>query len=250
MQGFRELIRFHLARMAARDAARRQDELREEIERMDERLAGDREALAEADGALADLTKQRRVIEGEVELLERAREKYRSQLMDAKTNEVYRTLLHEIETSGQRISEKETGILEIMEASEKATVRVQAARAALARSEEVGREDVRRLQAEIATLDGERATAEADASRWEGQVPAVLLARYERIASSREGRGMARTDNHMCTECHVGIRPQIWVELVTRQELFTCPGCGRILYRLENLGESSTSPGPAGTAAS
>jgi predicted nucleic acid-binding Zn-ribbon protein len=247
MQGFRELIRFHLARMAEREAGRRQDELREEIERMDERLAGDREKLAEAQAVLEDLRKKRRVIEGEVELLERAREKYRAQLMEAKTNEVYRTLLHEIETTGARISEKETAILELMESGERAEASVQAAQAALAESEQVGREDVKRMQEDVARLEGERAAASADVARWHEAVPAALLGRYERISASREGRGMARADAQQCTECHVGIRAQVWVELVTRQELFHCPGCGRILYRAENLGAGEAT-GPAGGA--
>jgi len=62
---------------------------------------------------------------------------------------------------------------------------------------------------------------------------------------------MARAFEHRCTECHVAVRPQVWVELVSRGEGHACEGCGRLLYRDENLNgmdRSATRPVEGGAS--
>lgn len=246
MQGFRELIRLHLAHEAERQAAERQAELRERIERMDEKLADDKAAVAAATEAFDQIAKNRKAVEGEIELLDQQRRKYRDQLMSAKTNEVYKTLLHEIETSGQRISEKETVVLELMEQADGASETLDAARAALAVTEKAAQDEIGQLEREIVELETKRTAASADAAARAEDVPANLLARYRRISGSRGGRGMTRAVDERCTECHVGMRPQVWVEILTKEDAFECQGCGRILFRDANLGDEARPVSGAG----
>ena len=57
-----------------------------------------------------------------------------------------------------------------------------------------------------------------------------LLEKYERIKINREGVGMALVNNATCSECHLGIPPQMYNELQKQDSLNFCPNCQRIIY--------------------
>src|SRR4029078_2711922 len=78
----------------------------------------------------------------------------------------------------------------------------------------------------------------------QADVPPELLARMRRIADSKKGKGLARVEASTCTECRVTVRPQVWMDLVMREDLHQCPGCGRILFREENLHDGEFAPPP------
>ena len=245
MNGFRELIALHVAEGTGRIAERRQESLRAELATMDERLAGLRGFLHDAEEALANNQSERRRLEGEVEGLETQQEKYRTQLMQAKTNEVYRTLLSEIETSKEQISERETRILELMESAEQAQAKVDGLRQELAAAETANATESKRLTAEVAALDVTRDEARQQAVTVRERVPGKYAAAYDRIAAGRGGRACALADNELCGECHETVRLQTWVEILRESELHLCHGCGRILYRKENLDQGSGATGSA-----
>ena len=99
-------------------------------------------------------------------------------------------------------------------------------------------------------LDGTRATASGRSAELAPDVPPDLLLRYQRLVEGRGGKGMARAVDCSCEECHVGIRRQVWVELITEWKIAACPGCQRLLYRDENTGSTPTAPaGPSASAA-
>jgi predicted nucleic acid-binding Zn-ribbon protein len=242
MEGFRELIRLHLADQAARDAQKRQEALRVQVASLEGAVAGAREALAAAEERVKALQLQRRAGEIEIEKIEDTRRKYRAQLMSAKTNDIYKTLLSEIETAGQAISARETGVLELMDGIESAGAEVGKAQAALAAAEKVLEAEASKVRADIASLEEERAAAAAQAEGIATSVPPNLLSQYRRIAEARDGRGMALARGFECSACHVAIRPQAWVDLLAKEEPMICGGCRRFLYREESL--HGTPPAP------
>lgn len=234
MQGFRELIQLHLANEADRKAARRQEELRKEIAALAESVERSRSLLELAESDLKQIQQERKNAEFEVQKLEDQRAKYRSQLMTAKTNEIYRTLISEIETAGRTISEKETIVLQAMESAERATATVAEAKKDLAKAESLRAAEERKLLADVEALESERAAAKSRAAELAPQVERSLLAHYKRVADARDGRGMALALDYTCTECHMTIRPQEWVELIDPDRPASCQGCRRILYRAES----------------
>lgn len=242
MQGFRELIQLHLAHEAERSAGAKQADLRARIEALEQDLASAKGALEAAEAEVKRLHLERKTAELDVSKLEDTRKKYREQLMSAKTNEIYKTLLHEIETTTAAISLRETVVLEVMEASEGAQARVAEAKAALAAAEARRKEQESRLLADIATHEDERVAAIARAESAKPAVPDSLLSLYLRIRQGRDGRGMALAEDHQCVACRVGVRPQAWVDMVTRDETFQCIGCQRILYRKENMAPAAPAP--------
>jgi predicted nucleic acid-binding Zn-ribbon protein len=62
-----------------------------------------------------ELTKHRRVFEGEVDMMRVKLSRLKDQLMSVKTNKEYTAMLHEIQTAEGQIRQEEDKILEIME---------------------------------------------------------------------------------------------------------------------------------------
>lgn len=235
MHGFRELIQLHLAHAVEREAAAKQAELKKAIAALEADLASAKATLEAAEADIKRMHLERKSAELDVQKLEDTRKKYREQLMSAKTNEIYKTLLHEIETTSAAISVRETVVLEVMEASEAGQVKVAEAKKVLAEAEGRRKGQEQRLLVDVATLEEERVAAAAHAERLMPEVPVGLLTHYMRIREKRDGRGMAVVEEHACTACRVGIRPQALVDMVTKDEMFQCVGCQRILYRKENM---------------
>src|SRR6202050_4771455 len=100
-------------------------EIEKKLESHQRRLELDRAGL------LAN-QKERKRLEGEIQVNEQKISKLKSQMMEAKTNEVYRAFQHEIDFCQQEIRRHEDRILELMGESEPLEKAVKAAEAALA----------------------------------------------------------------------------------------------------------------------
>ena len=242
MQGFRELIHVHLAHEAERTAVKRQEALRQRLAALEADLLTARAALGSADADVKRLHAERRSAEMDVQKLEDVRKKYREQLMSAKTNEIYKTLVHEIETAGHAISVRETAVLEVLEAADVAARSVAEAKKAVAAAEGRVADEEKRLLADLEALETDRRQAQGRAAALEPSVPVALLSHYHRIRESRDGRGMALATSHECGECRVAVLPQAWVNLIVKDEPYQCAGCKRLLYRKEHLTAADAVP--------
>jgi len=253
MQGFRELIQLHLAEQAERETARKQDALRSSIEQMQQAIETARAQQQAAEEHVKHLHLERKKVELDVQQHEGTRKKYREQLMSAKTNEIYKTLLHEIEHEAGLISGLETRVLEMMEEADGASAQIDVAKKAVAAAEARRGTEEKRLLADVTSLEDERIACRVRAKELEPRVDPALLTQYRRIAQARDGRGMAEVREVMaaevrqfqCIECRVAVRPQAWVDMAVRQEPSTCAGCKRLLYREDNLRPDAGAPAAA-----
>jgi predicted nucleic acid-binding Zn-ribbon protein len=150
--------------------------------------------------------------------------------MDVKTNKEYTAMLHEIEGVEREIRGREDLVLAEMERAENLTAEVQREEQAFKAADEEAKtrgremdEEERKLQAEAARLAAERNAVAAE-------IPQAMLDLFERVARHR-GTGVSEaTKDAMCSQCHVKLRPQMFVDLKRTDELFQCPQCNRILY--------------------
>lgn len=244
MEGFRALIELHVILSAEREKTRQQQAVEAELAALDGRLAAARQSLADAEARVRRLQADKKAAELEVSAIEQTRKKYREQLMGAKTNEVYRALLNEIETAGRSLSEKETIVLGHMEGLDVANAEVKAAHEALAAAQAALDAEAVTLRQRAAEIQASRDADQAVIKSLEPSIPRDLLTRFRRIADARHGRGLALAANASCTECHVAVRPQVWVELAARPGAHQCAGCGRLLYREESLREKQAAAAP------
>src|SRR5208283_5058964 len=150
------------------------------------------ERKLEADrAALAANQKERKRCEGEIQVQEQKISKLKDQMLQAKTNEVYRAFQNEIEFCQKEIGKSEDRILELMAESEPLDKNVGAAEAALkAERAEVEKE---KLKARERTAVDEKAAAELRTERAAivAQTAPAAVQRYERARKARRGIGVA-----------------------------------------------------------
>jgi predicted nucleic acid-binding Zn-ribbon protein len=142
-------------------------------------------------------------------------------------------LSDEVDALGRRKRVLEDDELELMEQAEPLTAdveRLEGERAALAA-------DVERLGREIAAaeseIDAEAGSVRAERDAAAADVPADLLARYEKLRTKLGGVAVARLQGDLCLGCHVSL-PAVEVDQIRHapaDAVVTHEECGRILVR-------------------
>jgi uncharacterized protein len=188
------------------------------------------QAHEERKGRLAASQKQRRDLEGEIQLIREKISRHKDQLYEVKTNEQYKAMLKEIEGEEAKARGVEDRILEKMIEAEELQKQISDA-AALLEGEKA------RVERETRELDAHR---EADLREREGlrverkQLDAALgetvRSIYERVRAGRHGVALAEARDGFCTGCNISLRPQAYNEVRTNEMLVTCENCSRILY--------------------
>ncbi len=185
----------------------------------------------EADrAALAANQKERKKLEGDIQVQEQKISKLRDQTLQAKTNEQYRAFQHEIEYCQQEIRKYEDRILDLMGTSEPLEANVKKAEAAL--KQEKVEVEAEKKRAHDRTDEDRKALQQANAERAElvVQVAPALLKLYEKTRRKWPGQPMAEVQDYQCMRCYIRLRPQHFQNLRTGDEVLTCESCGRILY--------------------
>lgn len=212
--------------------------LRQEVAALPKHIAAIEKTLEqhlrklEADrAALAANQKERKKLEGEIQLQEQKISKLRDQMLGRKiTNEQHRAFQHEIEYCEKEIRKAEDRILDLMSESEPLEQNVKKAEAALQeekRQVEADKQATLRRSAEdqqaLERLEAERERAVA------GLNPGVYGA-YERIRKKNKGVAVAEAAEERCLACNMFLRPQFLQDLRRNEEIMFCESCGRILF--------------------
>lgn len=206
-----------------------------EIERCDEQLGVMRDDVAKAEVAVGDLDREQRRLEADVEQV-RQRATRDQGLMQAGTVGSPRdleNLQHEIETLARRQSDLEDQVLEIMERRETADTRIGELRAQL--TELTARRDsaVAARDKAYGEIDAEVAARTSERAGLVAEIPADLLALYERIREPAGGVGAAALRQRRCEGCRLELAG---TELTAARNaapdaVLRCENCRRILVR-------------------
>lgn len=177
--------------------------------------------------------KERRELEGEIQLIQTKISKHKNQLYEVKTNEQYKAMLKEIEGEEGNIRKIEDKILEKMVEAEEIQKMVTQAMASL-------EGEKARVAAETKRLNS---TREADVIEREGLMAQrkdlvaalgdVVLEIYERVRRGRRGVAVAEVRDGFCTACNVRLRPQIYNDIRMNETVLTCESCSRIMFCVE-----------------
>ena len=196
---------------------------------IEEKLAEHKAAVEKAKAGIKQNEASRRQLEADIKGFQEKIAKYRSQSSSVKTNEEYRALMHEVEFAEKQISGCEDKILELMlglEASEKA---LKVAEAELkTESADVEKE---KAEARVRTAEDEKLLAGLKEKRTALRtgVNDSTMQHYDRVMRQRKS-AIAEAFEQKCLACFVMLRPQIWQEIRTNNQIVTCNSCGRILY--------------------
>jgi hypothetical protein len=218
------------------EADREIGRLRAEVAGLPHRVA---EIEAKLAGINADVEKWRRALK-EIETARRKQEadiqsqqqkisRYRDQMLAVKTNQEYRALGNEINFAEQEIRLIEDKILEGMLDTERRERELKTAEAAQKLQQaEVERE---KAQARARHDEDQKRLAilvpERDALR--KRIDPDLIRHYDRVVKLR-GSAMAEAREQLCLACHVQLRPQVYLDVMTGDQVLTCESCSRILF--------------------
>jgi len=193
--------------------------------------------LAERAGALGAVKTrievsqaERRETENALAAVQGRLSKYKSQLLELKTNKEYQAMQKEMTAAEREVRAHEDKLIEHMERAEASSGALAAAEAAfkgeqahVSAAQKALATEAGELQRELDALLAGRAAIVAKLSQ-------EALALFERIAHGRKGIAVAEARGGLCTLCHVRLRPQMFNEVRRNDGLHQCDSCTRILY--------------------
>jgi len=215
-----------------------------ELQRKRDDIPRRREALKAAldhakttqEHAKKDLEKvrlERRAQEKEIEVIASEGIKLERQLLDVKTNKEYQAMLTEIQALKSKRSDRETVVLEHFEREEMLAAQTKQAEQRIAEEERKLKSGEADLEKESASLDQSMHSIKVDRDAVRPNVPKAILARYDRLAGSRDGIAVSEIRKGACGACFKGLTPQAVQEARRMDAVMQCEQCGRILIWTE-----------------
>jgi predicted nucleic acid-binding Zn-ribbon protein len=185
----------------------------------------------EADrAALSANQKDRKKLEGDIQMHEQKISKLRDQMLGAKTNEQYKAFQHEIEYIEKEIRAAEDRILELMSESEPLDINVKKAEAALKEEKALVEAEQKRARERTAVDQAQIAQLRAERAELAAKLPPATLSSYDRIRKKLNGIAIAEAVAGRCSACQIVLRPQYVQDLRRGDQLMTCEVCGRFLF--------------------
>jgi predicted nucleic acid-binding Zn-ribbon protein len=210
--------------------------LEAEASRLPRRIEAIRTSVAEARAAVetvkakVDTTRKNlRAKEKDLEVVAAKRSKADAHLWEVKTNKEYSAVLVEIEDIKQEKARTEEEILALMEMQERLATEIREAEARLKAREEQGSQDEASVRQQLSAVEAELTGVRGERTTLAREVPAGILADYERLLKARGGLAIVPVMTGVCGGCRVTIRPQAIQEL-RGATLMRCESCGRYLY--------------------
>jgi predicted nucleic acid-binding Zn-ribbon protein len=185
----------------------------------------------EADrAALLANQKDRKKLEGDIQVHEQKISKLKDQMLSVKTNEQYRAFQHEIEFIEKEIRTAEDRILELMSESEPLDLNVKKAEVALKEEKQVVEAEKKLARERTAADQAELDQLRTQRTEVVGKLPAATITSYGRIRKKWNGTVIAEAADGRCAACQIVVRPQYMQDLKKGVELMTCESCGGFLY--------------------
>lgn len=177
-----------------------------------------------------ELKTRRAECESKVKKLNEGMIKTKERLLEVKNNKEYQAMLKEIETAEKTRGDIETQIIALMEEMDKLSVLVK-------KDEETLKQAGIKHEEEKKIIEDDLSAVDADTLIWtekrvglQKNIPADLLAQYERVKKRNNGVGVISVWKAVCNGCQMKIPPQLYNELQRSNDLLSCPNCNRIMY--------------------
>ncbi len=218
-----------------------------ETKQVEEKLENSKKELAKLEAAFklkdGKLDEERRAYQSEEKFLRDEQQKLidrRKGLQTFTDYKLQQAAEKEIEQTSRQLGmreEKLLGNLEQIEAAEKEfeekKSELESKREEAAKIEEDSKEEFQALGERKEELEKER-------QELASSVEQRMMNEYERIRHRFPVDPMVPIKKGTCDGCHMSLGPQIVVRVSRGEGLVSCPGCARILYLEEQLGEGAS----------
>jgi predicted nucleic acid-binding Zn-ribbon protein len=156
--------------------------------------------------------------------------RYKQHQLQARKNEEYVALSHEIVVAEAAILKIEERQLELMEAAEKGQLLLKAAQKNHTDERKKLETQLSKLAIRAATLEVNIRELEAAHVKLSTGIDADILDQYSRLFKSKNGKAVVPIGHDVCSGCHMKATPQIVVLVKSEKSITNCLQCGCILY--------------------
>ena len=184
-------------------------------------------------GRIADNERARRQNEQLLQLEKEKVRKWESRLNELKTPREYAALARELDIAKKTNQTADEEIKRLAIEHGDLKKQVDAAEQALAEKEAVVAREGAEIETVLEGLQGRMASLEAERKRLLDLCDRALVSRYERIRKQRGGLAVVAVVAGTCKGCQRNIPPQMANNLITGNEILTCPNCHRFIYAAE-----------------
>jgi predicted nucleic acid-binding Zn-ribbon protein len=193
------------------------------------------EKVAQSHQVLAELKKEYRSNESEVQMIEAQIAKSQEKLGAVKTNKEYQSTLKEIDDLKTKASLIEDRMLETLDQNESVERQIQENEADLAevKIQVKEKQAVIREQSEQRKEMLQRRQQERDSVL--DRLTPDIKDRYRKVKRQGHGIAIAAVVDAVCQVCRMNIPPQLFNELMRMDSMHMCPNCQRIIYPKERL---------------
>jgi predicted nucleic acid-binding Zn-ribbon protein len=199
------------------------------IAEIEKRLESHTRRLEMDRAALSANQRDRKRLEGDIQMHQQKISKLRDQMLQAKTNEQYRAFQNEIAYIEAEIRKAEDRILDLMEQSEPLEKNVKAAEAEL-KTQQQHVEAEKKAARERTTADqNELGQVRQERTKVAAEMTPRFYADYERIRKKTKNTPIADATEGRCDACQIALRPQFFQDLRRGDQIMYCESCGRIL---------------------
>jgi hypothetical protein len=186
---------------------------------------------AKSQSDVQNIEKERKTLELELGNNESNISKYRSQLLQVKTNKEYSALQVEIDTLKSKNASIEERILHLMDDVEVKKGEATRINKQVTAEQEKIKVFTRDKEIEKARLEEERVRIQKEKQVLIESLPdKKIIQEYTKLVQVRGGVAVVAVEQGNCTGCHVSLTPQMFAEVKMREKVIRCPNCFRFLY--------------------
>jgi predicted nucleic acid-binding Zn-ribbon protein len=199
------------------------------IGEIEKRLESHTRRLEVDRAALAANQRDRKKLEGDIQVHEQKISKLKDQMLQAKTNEQYKAFQNEIAYAEGEMRKAEDKILDLMERSEPLDKNVKAAEEQLNQERQHVEAEKKRAHERTAADRKQLGDAYAGRTSITQEMNPKFYADYERIRKKTKNTPIADATEGRCDACQIALRPQFFQDLRRGDQIMFCETCGRIL---------------------
>jgi hypothetical protein len=211
--------------------------LAEDIENLPLRLNKVKKPLENARAVFArkkteyeQMEKKKKDKYGELEEIQEKIDKMKAKSSEIKTNKEYEAHLKEIKNFEDKKLAVEDEILSIMEAADSVEKDLKKEEENLKKSEETFKQEEKKLEEEKKRL---RSEIELQRGRRKEIVKGLdeeIYDKYMQLLKIAGGKAVVQTKNEVCLGCNTNIPPQLYNDIKSNKDIYTCYYCNRFLY--------------------
>ena len=199
-----------------------------EIDLRRDEIAKARSVLSELETQSAELAKQQRHCEREIESGKASLREREERFSVVTTNKEYDSLQLEIESCKKTIAEHETQLLKALEGQERMQEKIADEQEAFEEVRAVEQERIDELEGQLGTMQEQIDEVEKSRETVANSIDAQLLQTYKH-KRGRRGIRVAAVHKHACGACYYQMPAQMLNEVRIGDRVISCESCGTIM---------------------